>query len=86
MTEQTPRTVADLAAVTGLDPESVRKYIRVGMLPGYYFKMPGAKRGEFRIPAQAFEDFCHGRWQPVPRPVAAVDVPERVSPIRRRAS
>ena len=82
----TPRSVADLCAVTGLSADVVRAHIRAGNLPGYYVQQPGARRGAFVIPARAFDDFCAGRWVPVPRPVPAVDVPERVALIRRKAS
>ena len=84
--DRPPRTVADLAAVTGLHADAVRAYIKAGMLPGYYVRMPDASKGVYRIPAEAFDRFVRGEWQPAPRPVEAVDVPERVSLIRRKAS
>ena len=58
-----PYNVADLMRVTGLGRDTVRACIRSGSLPGY-------KSGhQYTVPAQAFEDFCHGRWVPEHRPV-----------------
>lgn len=84
MSAPKPRAVADLVAVTGLAPDIVRAYIRAGMLPGYFCRMPGAKRGSFVIPAEAFDRFCRGEWVPAPRPVSAADVPERPTMLHRR--
>ena len=81
-----PRTVADLAAVTGLNEATVRAYIRAGALPGYYCQMPGSKKGTFVIPAEAFDRFVRGEWVAAPRPVPVVETAERPTMIRRRAS
>lgn len=61
--DDAPKTVQDLARVTGLDPRTVRTAIRVGELPGY------AVGSRYVVPADAFAAFCRGEWQPQPRPL-----------------
>ena len=66
------KTVADLMRVTGLGRDTVRAAIRTGELPGY-------KVGrQYRVPAEAFDEFCKGRWVPQPRPLS----PEPITPQR----
>ena len=61
-TDQTkPKGVADLMEITGLSRNSVVAGIKAGELPGY-------KVGSvYRVPAEAFERFRRGEWQPHPR-------------------
>lgn len=61
-----PRRVADLVTVTGLSRNSVYTAIRLGQLPGFFV----GKR--VVIPADAFDAFCRGDWQPQPRPIAPI--------------
>lgn len=63
-----PRTVADLAAVTGLHDDTVRLAIRAGQLPGYHVGRA------YVVPADAFDAFCRGEWVPKPRPLFAEPV------------
>lgn len=84
MTDLKPaRTVADLAAATGLDRKTVIAAIISGELPGY---KAGAR---YVIPGEAFEDFLHGRWEPRPRRLFADAIrpqPQAVAYLRRRSA
>lgn len=52
------RTPEDLATVTGLHIDTVKKYIREGKLPGY-------KEGErYIVPDLEFEAYRRGMWRP----------------------
>lgn len=73
-----PKTVDDLRQVTGLGKDLVRAGIRAGELPGY---VVGSR---FVIPADAFDDFVHGRWVPKPRPVLPAPATPLPSFIRTR--
>ena len=86
MTAPAPRTVADLAGVTGLNEATVRAYIRAGALPGYYCQIPGSKKGTFVIPAEAFARFVRGEWIATPRPVPAAETAETLTLVHRKAS
>jgi excisionase family DNA binding protein len=57
--------------VCGLGRETVRAAIRTGELPGYQI---GKK---YVVPAEAFDRFCRGDWQPAPRPLS----PEPIKPL-----
>jgi len=72
-----PKTVADLMTVTGLGRDTVRAAIRTGALPGYYVQSNPGNRGHYVIPADAFEAFCNGTWQPQLRPI----VPQPIRPL-----
>jgi excisionase family DNA binding protein len=61
LTDDDPYLPADLERVTALSRDVVRAAILTGELPGYKI---GA---QYRIPAQAFRDFCAGTWVPRPR-------------------
>jgi excisionase family DNA binding protein len=64
MTDSTPkRGYMDLVEATGLNRETVKAYIRSGQLPGYVVGR------SYIVPAEAFDDFIHGRWEPRVRPV-----------------
>lgn len=63
-----PYGVVDLMKVTGLGRDTVRACIRSGELPGVH-----AGR-QYTVPAQAFEDFCAGRWVPQRRPIFTENV------------
>lgn len=70
-----PKTVADLMAITGLGRDTVRAAIRTGALPGYYVQSnPRKNRGHYVIPADAFEAFCNGTWQPQYRPITPTPI------------
>jgi len=63
LSDDDPYYPEDLERVTGLSRDVVRAAILAGELPGY-------KVGnQYRIPAQAYRDFCAGRWVPQPRRV-----------------
>lgn len=59
--EDDPYYPEDLERATGLSRDVVRAAILAGELPGYKIG------NQYRIPAQAYRDFCTGRWAPVPR-------------------
>lgn len=84
-----PKTVADLMAVCGLGRDSVRAAIRTGTLPGYFVTSDrSGRRGRYVIPGDAFEDFKHGRWLPMHRPVFSEPIrplPQPEDLVRRRA-
>lgn len=63
MTDDAPKTVADLVRVTGLNKDTIKACIRTGTLPGYY---TGTR---YVIPAEAFDRFCRGEWIAQHRPV-----------------
>lgn len=52
-------TLDQMARACRLGRITVKKLIAEGALPGYV--MPN---GKVVIPADAFDDFMHGRWQP----------------------
>lgn len=60
-----PKTVDDLVRVSGLGKDLVKAAMCSGELPGYRV---GTR---YLCPAEAFDDFLHGRWKPIPRPVLA---------------
>lgn len=60
--DTSPRTVTvdDLATVTGLHPETVKRHIAKGHLPGRKIA------GQFVIGDLEFDMFRRGQWQPDP--------------------
>ncbi len=65
-TPRPPRPLADLITASGLSRDTVKALIRTGQLPGY-------KAGrKYVIPADAFDAWCRGEWQPRPVEIAPV--------------
>lgn len=58
--DQQPRTVTvdDLATATGLHPDTVKKHIEAGKLPGRKID------GRYVIPDLEFDAFRRGQWEP----------------------
>lgn len=80
MTDESPKTVADLVRVTGLNKDTIKACIRTGTLPGYY---TGTR---YVIPSEAFDRFCRGEWVPQFRPVFTQEIKPIPSLIKRRQS
>jgi len=55
------KSAKDLMRVTGLSETSVYLALELGELPGYRVGR------RWVITDDAFDDFCHGRWQPKPK-------------------
>lgn len=71
-----PRPLADLIVASGLSRDTVKALIRAGQLPGY-------KAGrKYVIPADAFDAWCRGEWEPRPTPVA----PRPVALLHKRSA
>lgn len=49
--------VKDVAERLSLDPQTVAKWCRDGIIKAIDVRTPGAKRACWRIPEQSFEDF-----------------------------
>lgn len=73
----------DLCRVTGLGRDAVKAAMQSGELPGYLI---GSR---YVCPAEAFDDFLHGRWVPMHRTVLSAPptpLPQPTSLIKRKAS
>ncbi len=67
------RTYHDLMEVTGLGRDAVKLAIRAGQLPGYAV----GPKPMYVVPAEAFDAFCAGTWEPRP-----MKQPEPIRPLQ----